>query len=108
MALGILNTAILTEDGSYEMHTLDIVQARALVSEYGGHIDSAVGHAATADILSELLSTLVPVNRQLYRQRVGGQALVFKLNGRAPEGAILDRHMVEKIGYTLKVLTRNS
>jgi hypothetical protein len=67
---------------------------------------SAIGHQATAEILTELLGVAVPVNRINYVQGVGDVAIVFKLRGRAPEGVILSRSEVEQMGYDFGLLTR--
>ena len=67
---------------------------------------SAVGHDVTAQILTELLGVTVPVNRIQFQQEVGQDALVFKLNARAPEGKVLNREEIEAIGYSFKILTR--
>jgi hypothetical protein len=48
----------------------------------------------------------VPYNRQLFAQECGQRALVFKLNGRPPEGTELSLADIEEIGYTLKLMTR--
>jgi hypothetical protein len=58
--------------------------------------------------MSELLGVGVPVNRQMFAQEVGQQALVFKLNGRPPEGAVLTREELDVIGYSWKLLTRTA
>lgn len=98
----ILNTAILTTHGTFSYtpaslgQILNILQAS---EQTGIPILSAVGHQATADILTELLHHPVPVNRIEYRQEPGDVAIVFKLRGRAPEGKILSRDEVEAIGY---------
>jgi hypothetical protein len=105
--LAVLNTSIVTEDGAYEMRTVDLDEARKLVADAPA-IDSAVGHDATAAVLSELLGEVVPLNRQQFRQRPGQSALVLKLHGRPPEGVILDRTAMDSIGYSLKVLTRTA
>lgn len=107
-SLAVLNTSIITADGGYTLRTISLDEARAYVDRAGGLIDSAVGHAATAAILTDLLGVEVPVNRQQYVQGPGEWALVFKLDGRLAEGAILDRATVEQIGYTLKLLTRHA
>lgn len=104
LPIAILNTAILTSDGSYEIHTIDLQEARVLVSDT--EIDSAVGHESTAAILTDLLGVEVALNRQLFAQKPGQKALVFKLNGRPPEGVVLSREQLEEIGFTFKVLTR--
>ncbi|MEO3856260.1 YddF family protein [Acrocarpospora sp. B8E8] len=104
MKLAILNTSIVTSDGTYSLSTITLEQARALAQSEP--IDSAVGHESTAVLLSTLLGVDVPVNRQLFQQQPGQRALVCKLNGRPPEGAVLTLEDLEKIGYSFKVLTR--
>ncbi|RCV53454.1 YddF family protein [Marinitenerispora sediminis] len=105
--LALLNTSIVTADGKYTMKTIPLEAAQALV-EAAPSLDSAIGHEATAQALTELLGVDVPVNRQLFAQKEGQHALVFKLNGRPPEGKILSREEMEEMGYTLKLLTRLS
>lgn len=104
MKLALLNTSIITSDGSYTLETVSLNEAKKLVSE--SEIDSAIGHEAAAQILSELLGVAVPMNRQMFAQEEGQTALVFKLNGRSPEGQILDRQEIEKVGYSFKKLVR--
>lgn len=104
MKLGLLNTSILTEDGVYALTTISLADAKGLVEK--NSLDSAVGHASTAEIMTELLGIEIPVNRQNFRQEVGQQALIFKLNSRPPEGKILTRDEIEEIGYKFQLLTR--
>jgi uncharacterized protein DUF1874 len=59
-----------------------------------------------ADILTTLLGRDIPVNRIDFRQEREQAAIVFKLRGRPPEGAILSAEEVEAIGYDLKILDR--
>jgi hypothetical protein len=105
--LAILNTSIVTQDGTYTLRTIDLPGARDLVADAPG-IDSAVGHDATAAVLTELLGVEVPVNRQQFAQQPGQIALVLKMDGRPPEGVVLDRAGMEQIGYTLRLLTRTA
>lgn len=102
--IAILNTSIVTTDGTYTLTSITLEQARALVA--GSPIDSAVGHESTAALLTTLLGVEVPTNRQLFAQQVGQRALVCKLNGRPPEGQILSREDLEEIGYSFKILER--
>lgn len=104
--LAILNTAVVTNDGEYTVRTIALDEAIEEVDDASG-IDSAVGHDATAALLTALLGTEVPVSRQLFAQQVGQRALVFKLNGR-PNGVELDRAGLEQIGYTLKLIVRTA
>lgn len=104
MKLGILGTAIVTADGTYDVHTVSLGTARKLAQAM--ELDSAVWFGSTAQILTELLGVPVPVNRQEFEQQPGQTALVFKLNRRAPESVILSRDEIESIGYTFKVMIR--
>ena len=56
--------------------------------------------------MSELLENKIEVNRIQFEQEVEQQAIVFKLNGRPPEGTILSLEDIEKIGYKFQLLTR--
>lgn len=104
MKLAMLNTSILTNDGLYRLSEITLAEAKKLVQT--NELDSAIGHASTAQIMSTLLEVAVPVNRQMFAQEVGQQALVFKLNGRPAEGTILSVEEIEAIGYKWQLLTR--
>ena len=104
--LAILNTSIVTSDGRYDLTSITLEEARALVA--AGPIDSAVGHESTAALLTTLLGVDVPTNRQLFAQAPSQLALVCKLNGRPPEGKVLSREDLEAIGYSFKILKRVS
>lgn len=99
----ILNTSILTTFGRFEYYPLSLEEAKIFVSE---GFQSAIGHQSTAEILSELLGVEVPVNRIEYRQQSGESAIIFKLNGRPPEGVILSKEDLERIGFEFGLLTK--
>lgn len=100
----LLNTSILTQHGPYDYRPIPLDDARAIVRAQP--FQSAIGHQATADILTELLGVPVPLNRTQYEQAEGDLALVFKLNGRPPEGTILSREQIDEMGYSFGVLYR--
>lgn len=102
--IALLNTSILTADGLFRREEISVWKARRLVD--CAKLDSAIGHEATAKILTTLLGVSVEMNRQRFTQQVGQEAIVFQLNGRPPEGAILTEEEIEKIGYSFKLLTR--
>jgi hypothetical protein len=108
MKLGILSTAIVTTDGLYRLKTISLTEAQELAQNYQrlDGLDSAVGHASTAEILARLLGVEIPVNRQQFEQKTEQVALVFKIKGRIPEGQILSEEQIESIGYDLKILER--
>lgn len=104
LPLAILNTSILTAPGTYKLTDIDVDTARMLVRTR--EIDSAVGHQSAAEIMTTLLNKEIPVNRQMFSQQPGQQALVFKLNGRPQEGKILTADEIEQIGYKFQLLER--
>ena len=101
--VAVLNCAIVTSDGIYECHDCTLDDARKIVRGDYDYI-SAVGHEATAQVLTELLGVEIPMNRIEFKQQDNQMALVFKINGRIPEGKILSREEIEKIGYSFKTL----
>lgn len=102
LPIAILNTTILTADGNFTLKTISFEEAKELLRDK--EILSAVGHESTAQILTELLETSVPVNRIQFEQQSGQKALCFKLNGSSQEGFILSAEEIEKIGYEFKLL----
>jgi Domain of unknown function (DUF1874) len=109
--IAILNTSIITAYGEFKYQPMTLEQAATRLEGYiASNLGflSAVGHVSTAQILSELFGVEIPVNRIQFAQEVGQEAIVFKLRGRAPEGTILGRDEIEKIGYEFGLLVRNA
>lgn len=104
MKITLLNTSILTAYGIFEFQPLTLEKARSLVLV--NEVVSAIGHQATAEILSDLLGISVNANRIEYIQSVGETALIFKLKNRIPEGKVLNRTEIEEIGYEFGILRR--
>lgn len=104
MKLAVLNTSILTTEGTFTLKDITLEEAKNLVKE--NNILSAVGHQSTADILTTLLETEVPMNRIQFAQETGQKALVFKLNGRPEEGKILTAEEIHQIGFKFQLLTK--
>jgi len=101
-----LNTSILTAEGGFYYHNeclervLDILQ-----NEHKNTPRlSAVGHGSTAAVFSELTGENVPVNRIQYKQEFSDLCIVLKMKGRPPEGKVLNREEMEKIGYEFGIL----
>lgn len=105
----LLNTSILTTFGTFIYAPLTLAQAQDLVADFqtdGREIQSAIGHQATAALLTDLLAYPVAANRTEFRQTTDDVALIFKLRGRVPEGRVLDRDQLEAVGYEFGRLTR--
>ena len=105
LPIAILNGAIITAEGEYSCRTISLEEAKQLFRS-ASNIISAVGHQATAEILTDLLETEVALNRIDFQQQTGQQALVFKLNSRPPEGVILTRKEIEELGYQFQLLSK--
>jgi len=106
MKLALLNTAIVTAEGTYKLKEISLQEAQGLIKDNKGNLDSAIGHQSTADMMSMLLDVDVEVNRQFFKNQVGQTALIFKLKGRPEEGQILDIQDIAKIGYKFQLLVR--
>lgn len=104
LPIALFNGTVATTNGIYSIQNIDIETARKYVEQNG--FISAIGHEATAQIMSELLGKEIPMNRIQFHQQVGQTAIVFKLNTRPPEGIILNIDQLNKIGYSLKIMKR--
>ena len=109
--LTFLNAAIITAHGAFDFQKLSLKEAREIVREFdesNRKISSAIGHAATAELMTQLLKFPVPPNRVDFKQTAEDVALVFRLKKRAPEGVVLTLEELEEIGYELGLLTRTA
>lgn len=107
--LTFLNAPVVTASGVFNYEQISPATARKIIGEFqnsGRAIESAVGHEATAEVMTRLLKFPVNINRTEFEQKPDDVALVFRLNKRAPEGKILCCQELEDIGYELGLLTR--
>jgi 5-bromo-4-chloroindolyl phosphate hydrolysis protein len=75
---------------------IDAEAARKILS--GGFV-SAIGHEATAQLLSKLLGIQVPENRVSVFMEKGDKAVHFFLRQRLSEGAVLGEAELSKLDY---------
>ena len=111
IALILLNTSTLTSYGTFTYRPLSLEEARELVREtvaQGIAVRSAIGHEATAELLTRLLQYPVAAQRIEVRQAVNETVLVFKLKGRVAEGRVLTLAELEEVGYEFGLLTRSA
>lgn len=104
LPVALFNGTVATTNGLYRIKDVDVDTAKKYIKENG--FISAIGHQATADIMSDLLESNIIMNRIQFHQEVGQIAIVFKLNERPPEGVLLNREEVEHVGYSLKMMER--
>ncbi len=105
----LFNASILTDYGTFRFELLSNSQAKALVRKYRNdnkEIISAIGHQATAEIMTEILDFPVAKNRLNFIQNTDEAALIFKLKKRAEEGEILSRAEIEEVGFEFGLLTK--
>ena len=104
LPVGLFNGTVATTNGLYSIKDIDIDTAKKYVKQNG--FISAIGHEATAEIMSDLFEMNIPMNRIQFHQEIGQIAIVFKLNERPPEGDVLDRAELERVGFCLKIMER--
>lgn len=102
----LLNTPILTSYGSWEFAgPISIADAQARLAN---GFQSAIGHDASAQFLSQLLGVEIAMNRVAITMQAGDQALVLRIKTRLPEGKLLSPEEIATIPYELALLTRTA
>ena len=101
----LLNAPVLTSEGRFRFHAVDLDTARAIVRE--GEFLSAIGHDQTARLISRLLEIdCQPCRRQVI-QRPTQRALVFRLARRLEEGKVLTSlEEILAVGFSFALLVR--
>jgi hypothetical protein len=84
---------------------IDLETARRIIKEMP--FVSAVGHEATAKVLTELLGVEIPHNRIAVKMKEGDAGLHFVLRTRLPEGKVLSEEELKALDFDL-VLSRVS
>ena len=82
--LYLLNSSVITDFGRYVYESIKIDTAAKMVKSM--EFISAIGHQASADVMTQQLGTFIPSNRTSINMQVGDQAIVFKLKERLDEG----------------------
>jgi len=104
MKILLLNSPILTAPGEYEYKLISEEAAANLIKSFG--FESAVGHASTAEIMSTLFGTEIPMNRIQALQKPSQLAIIFRLKTRPAEGKVYSADEIKKLGYEIGLLTR--
>ena len=103
--LYVLNTLIVPINFS-EYPSITVTFKRVTVTEAKQLVASqpfvsAVGHEATAKVLSQLLGVNIPFNRVTVFMQPGDRAIHFFLKTRIPEGKILSEDELRSLDFWL-------
>ncbi|SFG06227.1 protein of unknown function [Desulfotomaculum arcticum] len=104
LPVALFNGTVATTNGLYSIKDIDAATAKRYIKQNG--FLSAIGHEATAEVMSDLLGENIKMNRIQFHQQVGQFAIAFKLNIRPQEGDVLTRKEIERIGFSLKLMER--
>jgi hypothetical protein len=103
--LYVLNTLIVPVDFGIKqeyvvsIQKIDLETARRIIREM--EFTSAVGHEATAKVLTELLGVEIPYNRIAVKMKEGDAGLHFVLRTRLPEGKVLSEEELRELDFDL-------
>jgi hypothetical protein len=106
MAVYLINALVVPFRGDrakFEIEKISIEQARVLTAN---GFTSVIGHASTAELLSQLLKVSVPTQRIQVFFEPGDTAVAFVLLSRIPEGKVLSSEEINSIGYIIYKITR--
>ena len=104
MANWLMNSAVLTAYGDFNYSPITCDEARRKVRESA--FGSAIGHSATAKVLSEQQGIEVPLNRIQITMVPGDRAIIFRLRDRLPEYAVLSKVELMTLPSEFGLLTR--
>jgi len=94
--------SMVTPPCSIKVEQVDLERVKKFFDE---PFQSAVGHQSTAEVITRLTGTLIPVNRvnlQLYKSDM---LIVFQLLQRLEEGKILTKQELEQLPYKFLLVT---
>jgi hypothetical protein len=98
--LYLLNAPIMPNEGIYAFEIVDkqkFVETFNELRNEGYEVVSAIGHEATAKLLTDILNYDVPVNRIAIEFQEKDVALVIKLKQRLEEGKVLNREELQDL-----------
>ena len=105
--LYLMNTTMMPNpNGTYKSAIISLQEAKDIVK---GDFTSAVGHSVTAELMSEVLGTVIRFNRMAVSLEDGDKMLCFKLKPRIVEGVLFSsKEVLEALGYDFVLISYSS
>jgi len=101
----VLNTLVVpcdfSKSDSFNVRLRKVNKEEAIEILKNSEFISAVGHEATAALLTEILGISIEMNRVTVKMGIGDRGLHFMLYQRLPEGKILTKEELEGLKYDL-------
>lgn len=104
----IFNTTIAVPSSFPATFAMREVSADEATQILQGDYTSAIGHEGSAESIAAVTGINPGVNRIQAALNPGDRALCFKLNGRLPEGAVIDAAACAEIGFSFILMERTS
>jgi len=101
--LNSLITPFKGENANFFIEKIDLEKAKLFLPK---NFISAVGHQATAELISNLLEVEIKVNRVQVFFEIGDEALAFVPRERLPEGKVLTKEELLKIPLDIFFIQR--
>jgi hypothetical protein len=94
--LNAVSMTMIPNGGNISAEPISVEEVRKLVKS-GVQIESYIGHAGTAQLVSQLLGIEVPTNRAMFVAKEPSEAIIVSITERLPEGKVLSREELEQL-----------
>ncbi len=93
--LNAISVSMIPNGGGIVTNPISVEEAKKLVSE--APVESFIGHAATAQLLSQLLGINVETNRAMFVAKEPAEAIIVSITERLPEGKVLTHEELQQL-----------
>lgn len=101
--ISLLEIPVITTTGTYTLENISLENVKSILQ--GKEVESYIESKNMADMITSLLGQPIEVNKSEFRQQLGQQALILKINGRVKKNEVLTIQELQERGYTFQLLT---